>query len=215
MPIFTRPIIGAAVCAVLSGAVLAQQPEVRFRQLTVEETSGAQRALADRMIKETRAGISGPWNVALRSPVVGQALMDLYNYYRYNSSLPTRLVEFGVLVTAREWSSPYEWQVHYPLALQEGVSADALADLRGGRRPRGLQVDELAVYDVATELLRQHYVSDGTYRRAKAMLGEQGLVDATSLVGTYVTLAAMLNVGKVWGPEGQGPGSLPRPDDHR
>lgn len=210
MSLFTRSRIAAVVCVVLGAAVFARQQD-RFPQLTLEDTSGPQRALAERMLRETRVGLGGPWNVALRSPVVGHALMDLYNYYRYKSSLPTRLVEFGILVTARVWSSPYEWQVHYPLAITAGVSADALADLQAGRRPAGLKPDELALYDLATEVLGQHYVSDGTYRQAKAALGEQGVVDATTLVGTYVTLAAMLNVGEVFGSEARGPGSLPRP----
>ena len=64
--VFTRKLIAAIVCT-----ALAQQQE-RFPQLKVEDTSGAQRTLADRMLKETRAGLGGPWNVALRSPVAGQ-----------------------------------------------------------------------------------------------------------------------------------------------
>ena len=60
-----------------------------------------------------------------------------------------------------------------------------------------MKPDELAVHDLATELLRQHFVSDGTFRRAKAALGEKGVVYASSLVGTYVALATMLNLGEV------------------
>lgn len=205
-------LITTLACATLACVAPAQQPP-RFPQLKLEDTSGPQRTLADRMIKETRSGLAGPWNVTLRSPVAGQALMDLYNYYRYNSSLSTRLVEFGILVTSREWSSPFEWQVHYPLAVKEGVSVSALADLKAGKRPAGLKPDEQAVHDIATELLRQHFVTDGTFRRAKAALGEQGVVDATTLVGTYVTLAAVLNLGEVYGPDSKGPEFLNRPDD--
>ncbi|HXB69146.1 MAG TPA: alpha/beta hydrolase-fold protein [Candidatus Acidoferrales bacterium] len=210
--VFTRKLIAAVAWTALGGAALAQQQE-RFPQLKLEDTSGAQRTLAERMLKETRTGMGGPWNVALRSPVAGQALMDLYNYYRYNSSLSARLVEFGILITSREWSSPFEWQVHYPLAVKEGVSVEALADLKAGKRPAGLKPDELAMHDLATELLRQHFVSDGTYRRAKAALGAQGVVDAATLVGTYVAFAALLNVGEVFGPDSKGPEFLSRPGD--
>lgn len=203
----------AATAGLIFALSLHAQEPPRFPQLKLEDTSGPQRALAERMLKETRVGMGGPWNFTLRSPVMGQAVMDLYNYYRYNSSLSTRLVELGILVTAREWSSPYEWSVHYPLAVKEGISEQILAEVKAGKRPTGMKPDEQAVYELATEVLRQHFITDGTFRRAKAVLGEKGVVDASSLVGTYVALAAMLNIGEVWGPEQKGPEFLVRPDD--
>jgi len=177
----------------------AQQPAPggRFPQIKMEETSGDQRAMAERMAKETRSGITGPWNVALRSPGMAFGFIELYDYFRYKSALPTRLVEVGICTTAREFDVAYEWQSHYPLALQAGVPAAALADIRDGRAPRGLKADEQAVYDFATELLRKHFVSDATFARARAELGEKGTVDLAALVGTYVTFGAILNVGQV------------------
>src|SRR5207342_2158375 len=97
-----------------TSALRAQQ---RFPQLTLEETTpGAQRTIAEKMIKETRVGLGGPWNIMLRSPTTAQAMLDLYHYFRWDSSLPAHLVEFAILVTSRESQAPYEWFVHYPLA---------------------------------------------------------------------------------------------------
>jgi 4-carboxymuconolactone decarboxylase len=169
----------------------------RFPQIKIEDTTGEQRAMAERMMKETRAGITGPWNVALRSPGMAFGFIELYNYFRRNSSLPTRLVELGICTTAREFDVAYEWQVHQPLAVQAGVPAAALADIRDGRPPKGLKSDEQAVYDFATEFLRKHFVSDATFHRAKTELGEKGVVDLAALVGTYVTFGAILNIGEV------------------
>jgi len=184
---------GVALCL----GVATAQSNARFPQIKMDDTSGEQRAMAERMTKETRAGITGPWNVALRSPGMAFGFIELYNYFRRNSSLPTRLVEMGVCTTAREFDVAYEWQVHQPLAVQAGVSAAALADIRDGKPPRGLKADEQAVYDFATEFLRKHFVSDATFARAKAELGEKGTVDLAALVGTYVTFGAILNVGEV------------------
>lgn len=201
----TMPVL--LLCAT---GLVAQQP--RFPQLKLEETTpGPQRTVAEKMIKETRVGMGGPWNIMLRSPTTAQAMVDLYHYFRWDSSLSTRLVEFGILVTSRESEAPYEWFVHYPLALQEGVQAAALADVKAGKRPTAVKEDEAAVYDFAIEQLRKHVVSDGTFQKAKAALGEKGVVDLGTLVGTYVAIGGLLNLSEVWGTPGNGPEFLPIP----
>lgn len=190
-------------------ALLAAQQAPRFPQLKIEDTSGERHALAERMLKETRVGLGGPWNIALRSPAVGTAVMDLYDYFRWHSSLNNRIVELGILVTSQAWDAPYEWYVHYPLAIQAGVGAATLEAVRAGKRPAAAQPDETAAYDFAAELLHKHAVSDATFANARKALGEQGVVDLTALVGTYVALGGLLNVSQVAGPSGSGPGYLP------
>ena len=66
-------LIGALLAC--AGAASAQQD--RFPQLKLEDTSGTQRALAERMLKETRIGLAGPWNVMLRSPEMSEGLLSL------------------------------------------------------------------------------------------------------------------------------------------
>lgn len=197
-----------AVCG-FAAVLSAQEP--RFPQLKVEDTSGDARTLAERMMKETRVGVGGPWNVMLRSPNMATGMVDLYNYFRWKSSLPTRIVELGILITAREWTAPYEWYIHYPLAIKAGVAAETLAAVREGRRPASAKPDEIAAYDLATDLLRRHVGGEPAFRTAKAALGEQGVVDLTALVGTYVAIGGLLNLSEVGGPDGSGPEFLPKP----
>lgn len=191
---------------VFSVVCLAQP---RFPQRKLEETSGAERALAERFLKETRTGLGGPWNVMLRSPVMSEHLLEIYNYYRWKSTIPKPLMELAILVTAREWSAQFEWFAHYPIALKEGVAASLLAELRVGKRPSKMTVEEAIVYDFATEICRKHFVSEATFRRAKGAFGEQNVVDLTSLIGTYISIGALLNVGEVPGASGQGADWLP------
>ena len=148
-------------------------------------------------MKETRVGLAGPWNIMLRSPGMGASLLNLYNYYRHNTLLPPRQMEFGVLITSREWDAQFEWFTHYPLAIKAGVPPAVLADLRAGKRPGGMSAEQSAEYDFAVELLRKHLVSDGTFRRANAALGEKGVVELTGLIGTYVTFGSLINVSQV------------------
>jgi 4-carboxymuconolactone decarboxylase len=206
MHIHTRIVI---VAVVVAAGLVAQQS--RFPELKLDDTSGEQRAVAERMLKETRVGLGGPWNILLRSPTVAQGVVDLYHYFRWNSSLPTRLIELGILITSKEAQAPYEWYVHYPLGIQAGLSATTLADVKAGRRPAQAQPDERAVYDFTTELLRARVVSDATFKKAKAALTEKGTVDLTALAGTYQAIGGLLNVSQTWGKPGEGPEYLPIP----
>ena len=189
------------------GVTCLAQP--RFPQKKLEDTTGAERALAERFMKETRTGLGGPWNVMLRSPEMSVHLLEIYNYYRWKSTLPKSLMELAILTAAREWSVQFEWFAHYPIALKEGVSAKLLAELRLGKRPATLKAEEAIIYDFTTELCRKHFVSDATFRKAKAAFGEQNVVDLTSLIGTYISIGALLNVGEVAGASAQGPDWLP------
>jgi 4-carboxymuconolactone decarboxylase len=78
-------------------------------------------------LKPTRSGLTGPFNATLRSPEMSQGLLDLYLCFLYKTALPRSLVELAILITSREWSAPFEWDMHYPIARTEGLSAELLA----------------------------------------------------------------------------------------
>ena len=59
------------------------------------------------------------------------------------------------------------------------------------------------VYDFVTELSTQHKVSDATFALAKQLLGEQQIVDLTTIAGTYVTVAMLLAMAEESVPAGK------------
>jgi 4-carboxymuconolactone decarboxylase len=189
--------ISLGTAGLLACARGASAQQDRFPQLKLEDTSGDQRALAERMLKETRTGLRGPWNVMLRSPEMSEGLLSLYNYFRWKTALPHPLMELAILTTAREWSAQFEWFSHYPIAIKAGVSPEILANLRVGKRPENMNPEEAVTHDFTVELCRKHAVSDATFQKAKTLLGEKNVVDLTSLVGTYMSIGALLNVAEV------------------
>ena len=64
------------------------------------------------------------------------------------------------------------------------------------------------MYDVVTELLVRRNVSDETFARAKAVLGEQPLVDLVAVSGFYVMVSAVVIAGRVGIPN-DGPPPMP------
>lgn len=180
-------------------------PSGRLPQLTVEQLTPQQKALADEILKVSSVGLGGPYNPLLRSPELGKRMFALLDYLRFNTSVPRRLNEFAILIQARLWTSQVEWLAHYPLALKEGISDATAAALKEGRRPTSMKPDEAAVYDLCMEISTTHKVSDATYRRAAQFLNEQQLVDLVTLSGTYASLAMLMNAVEQGVPPGVTP----------
>ncbi|MFN5714828.1 MAG: carboxymuconolactone decarboxylase family protein, partial [Bradyrhizobium sp.] len=177
--------------------------EPRFPQLTMDQLNDQQRPLGERIMKVSSVGIGGPYNPIIRSPVLGQRLYDLFYYLRWQTSVPTRLNEFAILIIGRQWRSQVEWFAHASLAAKAGLSADVIAELKAGNRPSKMTDDEAVVYDFVTELTTTKKVSDATYARAKTIFNDQQIVDLTALAGNYVMVAMILAMAEETVPPGK------------
>ena len=141
----------------------------RFPQLTQDGLNEQQKPLAEQVMKVSSVGIGGPYNLLLRSPVLGQRMFDLFDYLRWNTSVELRLNEFAILIVGRQWRSQMEWFAHAPIAAKAGLSADIIAELKANKRPSKMAEDEAVVYDFVTELTTTHKVSDATFARARSL----------------------------------------------
>jgi len=197
----------AMVLVVAGFAAGAQDrmPPLPKEQLTDEQTQ----ALAE--FVAARGQPTGPWNVLLRSPELMKRTRGLSDYLRFESPLPGYLREFVILMTARQWGQNYEWNAHYPLAIDEGFSAEMAQAIVEGRRPDGMLEDEEILYDFVLELQRNHSVSDATYERAVERFGEQGVVETVSLVGYYTMISMILNTARTPLPPDAAPALAPFP----
>ena len=61
---------------------------------------------------------------------------------------------------------------------------------------------ERSVYDFCTALHQKHFVDDAHFERAKATLGEQGVVDLIGVSGYYTLVSMVLNVAEIPLPAG-------------
>ena len=175
----------------------------RFPQLTLDQLSEAQKPLGDQVMKVSSVGIGGPYNLLLRSPVLGQRLFDLFDYLRWKTSIPTRLNELAILIIGRQWRSQVEWFAHAPIAIKAGLSVDIIAELKMNKRPSRMAEDEALVYDFVTELTSTHKVSDDTFARARKLFSDQQIVDLTAVAGNYVMVAMILAMAEQTVPPGK------------
>jgi 4-carboxymuconolactone decarboxylase len=199
------PVPAAAVglYVVVTIGTFAMSKEPRFTPLTMDQLTDQQKPLGEEVMKVSSVGLGGPYNPLLRSPVLGQRMFDLLHYLRWETSVPLKLNEFAILIVGRQWRSQVEWFAHAPLAIKAGLSPDIIAELKAGRRPSNMPPEEAAVYDFVTELTTNHAVSDETFNRAKALLGERQVVDLTTVAGTYVSIAMLLAMSEESVPPGR------------
>ena len=215
----TRPLIACALVFAMIGIAAAQAPATqprpdprsikfrgdRFKPLTYDEMTPAQKTMLEHLIAGPRAGADGPFNVLLRSPEMGDIAQQFGAAARFNQSMPRKLNELAIIITARHWTSHYEWYAHHRAALAAGLSpaiADAIA---AGKRPAGMQKDEEAVYNFCSELLTSKQVGDATFLAAKNAVGEKGVVDLIGVMGWYQMVSMLLNTDRYPLPDGAQP----------
>ena len=199
-------ILSAALAAgpILGMALVArdQNKEPRFSEIKREQMNDAQKRVYDE-IAASRGGVQGPFGVLLRSPELADRWQRLGEYVRFRTSLPPRLNEFAILITARFWGSKYEWFAHKPLAIKGGLSESIAEDLAQNKRPANMRPDEELVYEFCTNLHRQHFVDDPLFKRAMETLGERGVIDLVAVSGFYVAVSMVLNVAEIAIPPGE------------
>ena len=168
----------------------------RFPLLNLEQLDDQQRPFADEILKVASIGTSGPFNMLLRSPVMGLRMFAMLDYLRFNTSVPRKLNEFAILIQARLWTSQVAWTVHYPLAVKAGLSQAVADDLKAGKRPASMQPDEATVYEFCMDLAKDHAVSDAAFKKARELFSDQQIVDLIMVSGAYITLAMLSNTAE-------------------
>lgn len=186
----------------------------RFPLIPTDRLTEEQRAVVDAIrtgprgkLKSSAASapgpIGGPFNVMLRSPGIGMQVQRLGEEIRFRSSIPARLNEMAILITARHYTSQYEWYAHHKLAMENGLDPAVAHAIAEGRRPDRMGPDETVVYDFSTELHAAHGVTDATYRAAVERFGERGVVDLIAVNGFYGIISFLLNVDRTPLPAGE------------
>lgn len=182
-----------------------RMPAERFPAIPPEHWTDEQRKVAATIAAGPRGELRGPFLALLRSPGLAQTVQQVGEYLRFKSPLDRRIAEMATLIAARHWTQQYEWQSHYKHAMKAGLSPAIAQAIAEGRRPQDMAADEEALYDMLTEVLHNHGVSDATYGRALIVFGEQAVIELIAVAGYYAMLAMILNVGRKALPAGQEP----------
>jgi 4-carboxymuconolactone decarboxylase len=145
-------------------------------------------------------GLAGPFNAMLYAPEVGHALQELGAAIRFRAHLAPRIRETAILVVAQAWDSAYERDSHEPIGRDAGLTGAEIEALRVGSDPGFTDERERVAYSVVRALVGPADLDDQEYAVAVATLGEQALVELSTLVGYYSTLALQLRIFRATDP---------------
>lgn len=92
--------IGSAMILLALTAARAEDGP-RFPQPSMEQLNPEQQAVAAEVMKQSSAGLGGPYGMLIRSPELLKRYLLMTDYLRQKTSLPHRLNEMAILLEAR------------------------------------------------------------------------------------------------------------------
>ena len=176
---------------------------MRLKLLSPGEMSANQKETYDESIAGKRGKPPAPMMAWLNSPEMARHATRLGEVLRYDTMFPAKLSELAILVTARHWSSHYEWFAHKRLALAGGMDPKIIEDIRDRRTPHFDDPKARMIYDVAKSLHEGHGLTKALYDEAVNVLSLRGVVEVIGLCGYYTMVSMTLNTFEFELPDGQ------------
>jgi 4-carboxymuconolactone decarboxylase len=189
-------------CAVL--------PE-RLPPIPLDQLTGAQREVGVEIAAGPRGSVRGPFVPMMRSPGLASGMQQLGEFIRFECALDKRVSALAGLMVARQWTNQYIWHGHSRQAREAGLSQALIAAISEGRRPTEMSDLEAVTYDFLSEVYANKSVSDVTYEKAVALLGEQGVVELMGVAGYFSINAMIMNVARTPLRDGKVPTLPPMP----
>ena len=118
------------------------------------------------------AGIQGPGGIRLH------AKAD-----KSPSKVDGKIRELVRLVISREMDQQFEWTMHEPVALREGLDPDIIDVIQNDGSLAGIAEPEASVIQLGRDVFRDHHVSSETYASLTQHFGNKDLIQITQLMG--------------------------------
>src|ERR1700687_3513693 len=129
-----------------------EETDMRLKLLSPGEMNEDQKQTYDESIAGKRGAPPPPMMAWLNSPEMARHATRLGGFLRFDTLFPAKLSEIAILVTARHWTSHYDWYAHKRLALKAGMDPKIIEDIRYRRLPRFDDPKGPMIYDVSTSL---------------------------------------------------------------
>lgn len=128
-----------------------------------------------------------------RNPELFRAWAPFGGYLLTGGGLPVADRELMILRTAVVCGSSYEWGQHVRIALDAGLTREAIDRVLEGPDADGWTPHESALLRAVDELHDTATISDATWNRLAETYDERLLMEATMLIGQYHLVAFALN----------------------
>jgi len=180
-----------------------EETDMRLKLLSPGEMSADQKETYDESIAGKRGAPPAPMMAWLNSPEMARHATRLGGVLRFDTIFPAKLSEIAILVTARHWTSHYEWYAHKRLALKGGMDPGIIEAIRDRRTPVFDDPKGQMIYDVAKSLHEGHGVAKALYDAAVKVLTVRGVTEIIGLCGYYTMVSMTLNTFEFELPAGE------------
>jgi 4-carboxymuconolactone decarboxylase len=169
----------------------------RFATVWGLPKSPEQIAVMAQLTDGPRGKIPTPFRMWLSHPALAARMEQMSVQLLSHALLSPSEREIAILVSATAFACPYVVAAHSERALQQGMPASVIADIRAGLTPSLADPREQAIFDITTALSRTVPVSEALYQRGVAHLGHDGIVELFCLLGHYISVYYTFNFYQV------------------
>lgn len=164
----------------------------RFRETPIDDMGSEMKAAYDFTMR-LRGFVPGPHKIWLANPPLSQTVVPIGAYYQERSTLTKAEIEIATNLINGLWRAAYSNYEHEKIAEEAG----GLPVLKVEALIAGLPTSfddprQQVVFELASALVAARVVSQGLFKRAKALLGEDGIVDVTMLLGWFTGVSLTL-----------------------
>lgn len=164
----------------------------RYEETPVERMSADTRD-AYEFTKKLRGMVPGPHRIWLANPQLSKAIVPTGAYYQNQSTLSKAEIEIVTNVINGRWLAAYANYEHEIIGEKQGrIPAEKVEALIAGRPTSFEDPRQQVAYELSVTLAQPRVVPMGLYRRAKALLGDAGIVDLTTLMGWFTGVSMTL-----------------------
>jgi len=173
-----------------------------------------QKRVYEKIVSGPRGRLVGPLRAALHNPELAERWQALGALLRFGTSLPPRVSELAIVVTARRWNSQIEWYIHAQAARAAGISDAVLDAIQARAQPVFDTRDDEVVYEFARQLQETGQVEPALYAQAVERWAAVGIVELTAVIGYYTMVSMTLNAHEIPMPDdAPAPLDTPREND--
>ncbi len=133
--------------------------------------------------------VPGPTHVTIYAP----SGRDLGIPTGETSPVGPRYFQLAVLIMAREIDQQFEWTMHEPYALRQGLEQSVIDVVKYDKDVKGLSDKDATLITFGRTLYRQHHVSSELWKKMVALFGRQHTVELMAIMGEYFKVGFMLN----------------------
>ena len=164
-----------------------------YKEVPVGDMPAEMRDAYDTTMK-LRGQVPGPHKIWLANPALSKTVVPIGAYYQTRSTLTKAEIEIATNLVNARWLAAYSNYEHEMIGEEKGgLSAEKVEAIIAGL-PTGFEdARQQVVYELVSALVAPRVVPKGLYRRAKALLGDAGIVDVTMLLGWFTGVSLTLN----------------------